>query len=47
LRQTEGRTGRERNARENAGGETAFRVIVHRTFRHRRIAVPPAEFSAR
>jgi len=40
LRQTEGRT---RDARADAGGETARSVVLHRALRHRRIAVPPAE----
>ena len=47
LRQTEGRTGREVRARADASGESAHRVMPCRTLHHRRIAVPPAEFSAR
>jgi hypothetical protein len=47
MQQTEGRTGRERDARAAASGKSALRFLLHRAFRHRRIAVPPAEFSAR
>jgi len=43
VRQTHGRT---RDARNNACGESAYCVMMHRVLRHRRIAVPPAELSA-
>jgi hypothetical protein len=46
TRQTEGRTGRTR-ARKHACGEPAAFVMPDHTLRHRRIAVPPAELSAR
>jgi hypothetical protein len=47
TRQTEGRSGREVGAHDNACGKPAFCVMSGRALRHRRIAVPPAELSAR
>jgi len=47
LRRTEGRTGRQPNARADADGVTASCILRDYAPGHCRFAVPPAEFTVR